>query len=488
MTPRPGSKAESPRKGVANDHNLVSDVFIYDLFGRSSERISVAFNGGEANGANDSVSLSAAGRFAVPAGDEGLLWNVPVSAGATVTDRDFGFRELATGGQFENAVLRGRLFQDDNGNGQFDEAVGEAGLAGWTVFLDTNHDGVRQYDEQWTATSLDDPGAYSFTGRRFQRHRILGSGRGQLPVEHRHRVCRGGRRDIHCRGVSVHLNTLVGGAHRVTLTGVETVTGQDFGLQPLNASPTLDAIPDPPAVNEDAGVEQRVPLSGITAGDGESQPLAVTAASDNPALLASVTVAPTSSGSSGTLRYTLADDPYGTPIVTVTVTDAGLDGELSTTADNGSCSRSFTVRVNPLNDPPALDPIPDQPPIDEGSPTQTVHLAGISAGGGESQPLRVTATAPGNPSLFAEIAVEYDSPDTSGTLRYTPAPHQSGTAVVVVTVTDGGLDGKLDTPGDNLSLSRAFAVTVRAVIQTPTTRSLARLPPGTSATHLPSAG
>ena len=36
--------------------------------------------------------------------------------------------------------------------------------------------------------------------------------------------------------VAVHLNTLVGGTHRVALTGTETVTGLDFGLQPLDTT------------------------------------------------------------------------------------------------------------------------------------------------------------------------------------------------------------------------------------------------------------
>jgi hypothetical protein len=36
--------------------------------------------------------------------------------------------------------------------------------------------------------------------------------------------------------VAVHLNSLVGGAYRVALTGTETVTGLDFGLEPLDVS------------------------------------------------------------------------------------------------------------------------------------------------------------------------------------------------------------------------------------------------------------
>ena len=120
--------------------------------------------------------------------------------------------------------------------------------------------------------------------------------------------------------------------------------------------------------------------------------------------------------------------------ISVTVTDAGLDSDLSTTEDNGSFTRSLTVRVNPLNDPPTLDAIPDQAAIDEGSPVQAVNLSGISAGGGESQqPLRVEAVATSNPELLTEVSVQYNAPEATGTLSYTAALHQSGTAVIEVT-------------------------------------------------------
>ena len=42
--------------------------------------------------------------------------------------------------------------------------------------------------------------------------------------------------------VMVMLNELIAGAHRVSLDGVATVAGLDFGLQPQNAMPTIDAI------------------------------------------------------------------------------------------------------------------------------------------------------------------------------------------------------------------------------------------------------
>ncbi len=121
----------------------------------------------------------------------------------------------------------------------------------------------------------------------------------------------------------------------------------------INDLPTLNAIANPPAVNEDAGL-QMVNLSGITAG-GESQPLLVTAASSNPALIPNPVVAYTSPNAAGSLSYTPVAGQSGTAVVTVTVTDAGLDGNLGTSADNGSFQRTFSVIVNPLNHAPVAN-------------------------------------------------------------------------------------------------------------------------------------
>ena len=91
--------------------------------------------------------------------------------------------------------------------------------------------------------------------------------------------------------ISVFLNTLVGGAHRVGLTGVETVSGLDFAIQPLNLPPTVNEIEDPPAILED-DPQQSIPLSGITAGENEDQRLLVLAFSDNADLIPNPTVTP----------------------------------------------------------------------------------------------------------------------------------------------------------------------------------------------------
>jgi hypothetical protein len=129
-------------------------------------------------------------------------------------------------------------------------------------------------------------------------------------------------------------------------------------------------------------------------------------------------------------------------------------------------TKLFTVTVNAVNDVPTLDGLSDST-ISEDASEQTVGLSGISAGGGESQPLRVTASS-SNPGLIAAPTVIYTSADASGTVKYTPVADQSGVAVITINVEDGGLDGDLSTAGDNATTTLTFTVTVTAVNDAPT--------------------
>ncbi|MEO1999401.1 MAG: FG-GAP-like repeat-containing protein, partial [Planctomycetaceae bacterium] len=70
-------------------------------------------------------------------------------------------------------------------------------------------------------------------------------------------------------------------------------------------------------------------------------------------------------------------------------------------------------------------------------------------------------------SLIAHPAVTYTSAEATGTLKFTPVADESGTATITVTVEDGGLDGDLDTGGDNGTTIRTFEVTVNPVNDAP---------------------
>ena len=235
----------------------------------------------------------------------------------------------------------------------------------------------------------------------------------------------------------------------------------EITVTPVNDAPTLDALSGL-TIDEDAE-QQTVNLAGITAGGGESQPLKVTATSDNTGLIPHPAETYTTAEATGSLKFTPVTDQSGTATITVTVEDGGPDGDLDTPGDNATFSRTFDVTVNAVNDAPTLDSLADLT-INEDAGQQTVNLTGITAGSGESQPLKVTATSD-NTGLIPHPAETYTTAEATGTLKFTPLSNQSGTATITVTVEDGGLDGDLDTLGDNATFSRTFDITVNANLE-----------------------
>lgn len=111
-----------------------------------------------------------------------------------------------------------------------------------------------------------------------------------------------------------------------------------------------------------------------------------------------------------------------------------------------------------LNTPPTINAIANPAAICMNSGLQTVNLSGIGTGSvNETQTLTVTA-ASSNTGLIPNPTVTYTSPNSTGSLSYTPVVGQSGTSVITVTVTDGGLN--------NSTTTQTFTVTVT---QAPTT-------------------
>lgn len=160
----------------------------------------------------------------------------------------------------------------------------------------------------------------------------------------------------------------------------------------------------------------------------------------------------------GTLTYTPAPDANGSATITVVLKDNGgtLNGGVDTSAP-----QTFTINVTSVNDAPTLDALGDRT-INEDAPTQTVNLAGINAGGGEVQVLTVTATS-NNPALIPNPTVNYTSPSATGSISFTPLADQNGTAIISVTVNDGGGTAN----GGVQTVTRTFNVTVNAVNDAP---------------------
>ena len=221
-------------------------------------------------------------------------------------------------------------------------------------------------------------------------------------------------------------------------------------VNPVNDAPTLNTLANV-TLNEDAGL-QTVNLSGISSGaSNEAQTLTITATSSNPALIPTPTVTYTSPDTTGSVTFIPAASVSGSATVTVTVNDGA--------ASNNIISRSFTVTVNPVNDPPTLNTLANVT-LSEDAGLQTVSLSGISSGASnEVQTLTIAATS-SNPALIPTPSVAYTSPNVSGSLTFTPVASTSGSATVTVTVNDGAASNNI--------VSRSFNVTVNHVNVPPT--------------------
>ena len=199
----------------------------------------------------------------------------------------------------------------------------------------------------------------------------------------------------------------------------------------------------PPTISDIANqtTDEDTPLTGIafTVGDAQTAAasLTVTATSSNTALVPNANLILNGSGASRTLSVTPAGNQSGTTTITVTVSDG-----TTTTSD------TFTLTVDAVNDEPTLNAINNPPAIPLNSGAQTISLTGITAGGGETQALTVTATS-SDPALIPDPTVTYTSPNSTGSLSFTPVAGQSGTADITVTVSDG-----------TLTTTQTFTVTV----------------------------
>ncbi|HKQ39965.1 MAG TPA: tandem-95 repeat protein [Verrucomicrobiae bacterium] len=222
----------------------------------------------------------------------------------------------------------------------------------------------------------------------------------------------------------------------------------------------VSAVNDPPTLGdiatlnilEDAG-PQLITLTGVGPGAANetSDVITITATSSVPGLI------PNSTGTNISGVWKLPLNPTansnGTANITVTVNDGR--------PTNNTVSKSFTVNVQAVNDPPTLAAIGNLT-LNEDAPQQTVTLTGISAGPGENQPLTISATS--GETLVSLQPVSYTSGSSTAVLRFTVAPNSTGNATITVQVSDGALDA-----------IQSFTVTVNPVNEAPTITGIGNL-------------
>lgn len=179
-------------------------------------------------------------------------------------------------------------------------------------------------------------------------------------------------------------------------------------VSPVNDPPLLDQPPDIFVNQLDGGVA--VPLTGIGAGPGETQVLAISAASGNPGIIANAAVDYASGSSTGTLNLIVVPGAQGTASVTVTVNDGQSENNLT--------MRTFSVTIQ-------IDP-----------PVIVTHPLGQTVGRGETVTLQVEATGTGLRYQWQRDGIDLAG-EVSASLVLSPA-EVSDTGNYTAVVSNGG--------------------------------------------------
>lgn len=212
------------------------------------------------------------------------------------------------------------------------------------------------------------------------------------------------------------------------------------------------------SINE---LEQQVNLTGISAGknSNENQIINITATSGNQDIINDNTLSVDyiSPSDNGILRFTPATDVTGQTTITLMLKDnGGTDNN-----GNDTFTESFVVRINENQSPTIIDINDLGLPVN--APQQTVFFAGVSSGDGLKQTITVSATSD-NPGLITDPIIDYNSPNPTGSLIFTPVTDEFGSANITVTIQDDGgtLNGGIDqvTTSFNIEVKGNFEPTL----------------------------
>lgn len=185
--------------------------------------------------------------------------------------------------------------------------------------------------------------------------------------------------------------------------------------------------------------------------------LLFSAASSNPSLIPAANVIVTGLDTNRTLTITPTPDQFGHALITLSVADAhGL-----------ARSNSFIVVVNPVNDPPTLDPLSSPLVLSEDQGPRILDLTGISSGAANESQSLMLAVSSSNPSIVPPPTIDYTSPNTTGSLTFTPPPNAYGSSTITVTVNDG--------QSLNQNTTATFEITVNPINDPPTLNPLSDL-------------
>jgi subtilisin-like proprotein convertase family protein len=215
-----------------------------------------------------------------------------------------------------------------------------------------------------------------------------------------------------------------------------------YGTQSAQG-PSLSAINDQLLLEDHASA-----ALDLSVGDPDTalDQLVLSGSSSNPGLIPAENISFGGTGSARTLIVRPAADQFGSAIITVTVSDG-----------TSSVSRSFTVNVVGVNDPPSFNAGNSQTVLENGG-AQTVLAWATAIRAGPTneagQKIEFLVSNDNNALFSVQPALSSD-----GTLTYTPAAEVNGMAQVTVQLHDNG-----GTANNGLDASNpvGFTVTVLA--------------------------
>ena len=213
----------------------------------------------------------------------------------------------------------------------------------------------------------------------------------------------------------------------------------------VNTAPTIGTIANQ-TINEDATTA----AIGFVISDAETSPgsLTLSGNSSNPSLVPINRITFGGSGGNRSVTVQPAANQSGTANITLTVSD-GI----------ATASKTFSLRVDPVNDAPTLTSIANLTINENGvSPAIPFTIADAETAAGS---LTVSASS-ANRALVPDNRITLGGSGSNRTVVVRPAADQSGIATITLTVSDG-----------SLTATRSFVITVDSVNTAPTIGTIA---------------
>lgn len=207
-----------------------------------------------------------------------------------------------------------------------------------------------------------------------------------------------------------------------------------------NTAPSITAIANQ-STAEDTPVTASFTLADTETATGA---LTLSRSTSNPLVVPLSGITFGGSGSSRTVTINPAANASGSATVTVTATDAG----------GLSASRSFTVTVNAVNDPPAIQAVGNRITNQDTPLGVTLAVSDIDT---VAANISITPVSD-NPGLIPASNITFSGSGTSTQMTLTPVAGASGSALITLTANDGALD----------SQPASFTLTVNATATGPT--------------------